>query len=73
MSDQGIGTTTIAQIAVVVRNIEQAARTYADVLNLPLPKIVITDKEEVTHAKYRGVPTQGRAKLILELLESVPA
>jgi catechol 2,3-dioxygenase-like lactoylglutathione lyase family enzyme len=79
MSDQGLGTTSISQIAVVVRDIERAARTYADVFHLPVPKIIITEKEEVTHAKYRGAPTQARAKLAffqmgslsLELIEPV--
>ena len=79
MSDQGLGTTTISQIAVVVRDVERAARTYADVFHLPVPKIIITEKEEVTHVKYRGAPTQARAKLAffqmgslsLELIEPV--
>ncbi|NQT54116.1 VOC family protein [bacterium] len=79
MSNEGIGTTTICQIAVVVRDIEKTAAAYADLFGLPVPTARLTDTADKTHARYRGHPTDARAKLAffhfgplsLELIEPV--
>ncbi len=75
----GIGTKVICQIGLVVRDIEKTAKTYADVFGMEVPNVIITDTEEISHIKFRGAPTQARAKLAffrmgdvsLELIEPV--
>ena len=79
MDIPGLGSSVVCQVAVVVRDIERAARAYAEVFNLKVPEIHVTETEEQTHIRYRGQPTPGRAKLAffplgqvaLELIEPV--
>lgn len=81
MNANGLGTTVVVQVGVVVRDIEAAARAWADLLGLPLPPIVVTDSEERAHTRYGGQPTPARAKLAffdlgqvaLELIEPLGA
>ena len=63
MPNQELGTNTIAQIALVVRDVEAKARAWAKVLGLPLPQITVTDPVEVAHTEYEGEPSPGQAKL----------
>ena len=79
MANEGIGTNVICQVGLVVRDIERAAKAYADVFGLPVPNVSITDEESKAHTRYRSAPTQGRAKLAffqmgpvsLELIEPI--
>lgn len=79
MAQEGLGTNVICQIGIVVRDIEQTAKAYADIFGMDMPQIRITDTEEISHIKFRGAPTQARAKLAffqmgalsLELIEPV--
>lgn len=74
-----LGTTVLAQVGVVVRDIEVAARAWAGLLGVPVPAITLTDTYEVTRATYKGEPTPARVKLAffqlgpvnLELMEPV--
>jgi catechol 2,3-dioxygenase-like lactoylglutathione lyase family enzyme len=79
MQESGIGTNTICQIGLVVRDIEQTAKAYADLFGMDMPGIITTDPEEIARTRFRGAPTQARAKLAffkmgdvsLELIEPV--
>jgi methylmalonyl-CoA epimerase len=79
MAEQGLDTNVICQIGLVVQDIERTAKTYADIFGMDMPTIRITDTEEITHIRFRGAPTQARAKLAffqmgslsLELIEPV--
>jgi methylmalonyl-CoA epimerase len=79
MKKQELDTNVICQIGIVVKDIERTARAYADIFGMDMPKIRITDTAEITHIKFRGAPTQARAKLAffqmgslsLELIEPV--
>lgn len=70
---------SVCQIAIIVKDIEQAARRYADVFQVPVPQAIITDTEDKAHTRYHGQPTQARAKLAffdmgqvsLELIEPI--
>ena len=53
---------TVAQIGIVVRDIEAAARAWAELFGMPVPEVTITDAYEVTHAQYKGKPTSARVK-----------
>jgi catechol 2,3-dioxygenase-like lactoylglutathione lyase family enzyme len=74
-----LGSSVICQIAVVVRDIEKSARAYADLFGVEVPRWNLTETGDQTHARYRGEPTEGRAKLAffrlgevsLELIEPV--
>jgi len=63
MSEQALGTTALAQVAVVVRDIAKAAKTYAEIFGVPVPEVVITDPVEKAHTLYHGKPSPARAKL----------
>jgi methylmalonyl-CoA/ethylmalonyl-CoA epimerase len=63
MSEQGIGTTTVVQVAVVVRDIERAIEQYSHIFGMEKPPIIITDEYDKARTNYRGNPTPGRAKL----------
>ncbi|HEX5689491.1 MAG TPA: VOC family protein [Roseiflexaceae bacterium] len=79
MTEQTLGSTTVAQVAIVVENIEERARAWADVLGQPVPEIRITDTVDVARTEYNGAPTTARAKLAffhlgqvdLELIEPI--
>ena len=73
-----IGTNLVAQIALVVNNVEKTAQTVADFFGLENPPLIVTNDYELTGAKYLGEPTKTKAKikvfhvgpnLDLELLE----
>jgi catechol 2,3-dioxygenase-like lactoylglutathione lyase family enzyme len=59
----GLGTLTVTQVGLVVRDIEATARAFADVLGVPVPGVSITDTLDQAHTQYRGQPTPARAKL----------
>jgi methylmalonyl-CoA/ethylmalonyl-CoA epimerase len=63
MTDQALGTTTIAQVGIIVQDIESHARAWADILGLPMPEIQLTGTVDVAETKYEGRPTPARAKL----------
>jgi catechol 2,3-dioxygenase-like lactoylglutathione lyase family enzyme len=79
MPESTLGTSSIKQVGIIVRDVEAAARAWAEVLGLPMPEIEITDPVEVTRTEYRGEPTSARARLAffrlgpveLELIEPV--
>ena len=63
MSDQALGTTTITQVGIIVRDIEARARAWSDILGLPMPKIIVTDTVDVAQTEYQGNRSPARAKL----------
>jgi len=79
MTQEALGTTTVVQVGVIVSDIEAKARAWADIFELPMPNIIITDTVEIAHTEYKGQPTPARAKLAffnlgqvsLELIEPI--
>lgn len=63
MAEPALGTTTITQVGIIVRDIEAKARAWAEILGLPMPKITITDTVDIAHTEYQGERTPARAKL----------
>ncbi len=76
---EALGSNVMCQVGLIVRDIEKSAKTYADLFGMEVPAWSLTDPEEKAHTRYRGQPTQGRAKLAffdmgslsLELIEPV--
>jgi methylmalonyl-CoA/ethylmalonyl-CoA epimerase len=63
VSDNVLGTPTVAQIGLIVKDIEAAAQAFADFLGVEKPLIIITDGYEKSQATFKGKPTKARAKL----------
>jgi len=59
----GLGSTTLAQVAFVVRDIESAVQRWADVLGVPAPNIITTQPGLQCEQTYHGVPSDAQAKL----------
>jgi 4-hydroxyphenylpyruvate dioxygenase-like putative hemolysin len=77
---QGIGTTTITQVGIVVRDIEKSIDHYMQVFGVTQrPSAIITDTVDAAHTNLRGESTEARAKLAffpmgqvtIELIEPV--
>lgn len=81
MSDHPLGSTTVMQVGLVVRDIEAKVQAWAAVLGVPAPEIIVTDPSELAHTQYHGAPSTARAKLAffplgqvaLELIEPIGA
>lgn len=58
-----LGSTTLAQIAIVVNDIVESSKRYAEVLGLPVPEIITTNPGLDVHQTYNGVPSNAQAKL----------
>ena len=74
-----IGSSIVAQIGVVVKDIEKSSRAYAELLGVEVPRWELTDPVERAHTQYLGQPTKAQAKLaffelgnvVIELIEPV--
>ncbi len=79
MTDQPFGNRAIAQVAIVVRDVEQAAERYARIFGVEKPEIVISDEYDKAHTTYHGQPSPARVRMAffdmgqvqLELIEPV--
>jgi methylmalonyl-CoA/ethylmalonyl-CoA epimerase len=79
MSCNGLNMEAVCQIAIVVKDIEKAAKRYADVFGVAVPSVMETATADKTNIRYHGEPTAARAKLAffkmgqisLELIEPI--
>jgi methylmalonyl-CoA/ethylmalonyl-CoA epimerase len=63
MSTPNLGSTTLAQVAIVVPDIEEASKRWADVLGQPVPNVITTEPGNDVQMTFRGAPSDARAKL----------
>ena len=70
-SVEALGSSTIVQVGLIVRDIEKTAKAYADLFGVEVPEWSLTDPEEKAQTRYRGQPTEARAKLAFFRLGSV--
>lgn len=63
MTEPALGTTTVTQVGIIVRDIEAKARAWSEILGLPMPEIIVTDTYERARTTYEGTPSDARAKL----------
>ena len=76
---EALGSKVMCQVGLVVRDVEATARAFADLLGVDVPQWKMTDPEEMAPTRYRGEPTDARAKLAffaagslsIELIEPV--
>lgn len=79
MADKGVGTSVMCQVGLIVRDIERSIAAYSRVFGMPKPEIILTDGPEIAHTRFKGEPTDARAKLAffqmgqvsLELIEPI--
>lgn len=55
--------TAVCQVALVVKDINQASEKYALLFGVPKPEYIITDEVEKARTTYRGESSPARAKL----------
>lgn len=73
------GSRTISQIALVVKDIDKSRKAFASIFGMDVPPVHTTAPAAESHIRYRGKPTQARAKLAffkfdnitLELIEPI--
>lgn len=63
MTETALGTTTVMQVGLIVRDIEARARAWSQILGLPMPEILITDTYERAQTEYQGQRSDARARL----------
>lgn len=63
MSDGLLGTRSVVQIGLIVRDISRTAGKYADFFGVAPPQIITTNEYDKALTQYRGEPTPARAKL----------
>ena len=63
MSQSHLGSTTLAQVAIVVKDIEAASKRYSEILGLPVPNVITTQPGDDVHQTFRGQPSNAQAKL----------
>ncbi|MEZ0327613.1 MAG: VOC family protein [Fimbriimonas sp.] len=71
--------TKIAQVAIVVNDIQAGIKRYSALFGVEEPKIIETEPGSAVNQAYRGVPSNARAKLAffdmggvqLELIEPI--
>ena len=61
----------MAQVAVVVKDIEKSSKAYAEFFSVEQPDIKITAPLEKAHTNYKGKPTQAQAKLAFIKLDNI--
>lgn len=58
-----LGTNVIAQIGILVNDIEKTSQNYADFFGIEKPEWSLTDTLERAKTEFEGTPTEARAKL----------
>lgn len=63
MGDNRLGTNVVAQIGILVRDIERTSAAYADFLGVETPQWFWTGDYDAAKTEYEGKPSDARAKL----------
>ncbi|MDY7095866.1 MAG: VOC family protein [Acidobacteriota bacterium] len=79
MAEKSLGAELLVQVAIVVRDIEAAVANFARVLDVPEVEIRESREPEEAQTRFRGEPTDARARLAfiemgqahIELIEPV--
>ncbi|MCI3922268.1 VOC family protein [Paenibacillus sp. TRM 82003] len=63
MSQGILGTNVVAQIGILVNDIEATSQKFSDFFGVPKPNVMVTDELERAQTEFEGTPTEARAKL----------
>lgn len=55
-----LGTDVVAQIRILVHDIQKSARVYADFLGIDVPPVRMIDELEKAQTRYKGKPSTAR-------------
>lgn len=66
-----LGSRHIAQIGIVVKDIEKTSKIWGDIFDITVPEVRITDTVDQTKAKYKGNPTSARAKIVIFKFDNI--
>lgn len=59
-----LGTNTVVQVAIIVRDMDKAKKAFTELLGLPVPETAAPGPYEVTQTHYQGEPApQAKANL----------
>jgi methylmalonyl-CoA/ethylmalonyl-CoA epimerase len=58
-----LGTQVIAQIGLLVHDIDKTSQAYADFLGVEKPQWFLTDAIDAARTEFKGRPSEARAKL----------
>jgi 4-hydroxyphenylpyruvate dioxygenase-like putative hemolysin len=58
-----LGTRVIAQIGLLVHDIDETSQAYADFFGVEKPQWFLTDTVDAAQTEFKGSPTEARAKL----------
>jgi methylmalonyl-CoA/ethylmalonyl-CoA epimerase len=61
----------MVQVAVIVKDVEETAKKWADLLGVEVPKAVVSEPATTAGTMYRGKPTEGRVKMVFFKLENL--
>lgn len=62
---------SLCQVALVVRDVEETARQYAQLFGVPVPEFAYVPEESIAHTKFRGMQSFTRAKIAVFKLGQV--
>ena len=63
MSQGILGTNVVAQIGILVHDIEATSQKFTEVFGLEKPNVIVTDEVEQAQTEFEGRRTEARAKL----------
>ncbi|MGP4038651.1 VOC family protein [Gracilibacillus sp. D59] len=58
-----LGTDVVAQIGIIVKDIEKTSKTFAEFFGVDVPSVDWTDEFDKAQTHYKGKPVKSRAKL----------
>ena len=70
-SDWPTAKKAVCQIGIIVRDIEKASKAWAKLLEVKVPRHILTEPAEEAHTCLRGQSTDGRAKIALFQMENL--
>ena len=68
---QQLSSKEMTQVGLVVRDIEAKSKAWADLLGVDVPEVIVTDELDKAHTRYKGEPTEARAKLAFFNLDNI--
>ena len=66
-----VDTGVMTQIGIIVRDVETAAKAYADFLNMDVPAVQWSGEYSEAEQQYKGKPVDSRAKLVFFNLSNI--
>jgi len=61
----GVDTTTVAQVAIIVADVDAKAKAWSEFLGVEPTKVLVTGPLETTGTEYKGEKTPARLKVVV--------